>query len=232
MESQRHSVPESYHLKRGLGITINNQQVRPSGILHIGGHHGEELEYYERHDVRTVVWIEADPDAFATLKDKVGHRPGHLCIQALITDKDNEDRPFYRHRFGAGNKRGFCSTLPFREESVRNDKMLSRLQTFDVARIRSITLATLARLHGFDPCTFQYLSLNVQGAELMVLEGMNEYLEQIRWIFCDGEADSGVRYEGAPAISEVTAWLESRGFASVWPLQSHDDKGQFYCRQS
>ena len=46
--------------------------VNASGIIHIGGHHGEELDAYNKDsDIKHVVLFEADPDNFKILKQKV-----------------------------------------------------------------------------------------------------------------------------------------------------------------
>lgn len=202
---------------RGLGAEVGGRLVQPTGILHVGGHHGEEAAYYQQHGAQTVVWIEAEPDAFDVLRRNTSSYPGHHCLQALVTDRDGEERPFYRHRFGAGSKRGFCSTLPWNPAVVESDPVLSRLETFAVSRMRSVTLATLLRENGFPPARFQYLSVNVQGAELMVLRGLREYLDSLQWIFCDGELDApSSRYQGAPALSEVADWLAPREFRPAW----------------
>ena len=212
---------------RGLGLEVGGRRVAPTGVIHVGGHHGEEAEYYDAHGARTVAWIEAEPDAFEVLQRRVAHRPGHHCIQALAADRDGEERAFYRHRFPGGKKRGFCSTLPWDRGAVARDPLLSRLETFDVRSMRSITVATALRARHLSPAAFQYLSLNVQGAELLVLRGMGEYLEPIRWIFCDGEPDGSSRYAGAPTTSEVREWLRRRGFQ---PTAAASSRLQFFFR--
>lgn len=213
---------------RGLGRTIGGRLVRPAGVIHVGGHHGEEASYYREHGVSTVVWLEADPDAFGILNRRVGDYPGHHVIHALVADRDGEERTFYRHRFPGGEKRGYCSTLPWNEAAVARDPVLSRLETFDVRPMRAVTAATALRTRGFAPERFQYLSVNVQGAELLVLRGLGDWLPAIQWIFCDGELPGDARrYAGAPAITEVTAWLAVRGFA---PAGAPESRQQLYYR--
>jgi len=214
---------------RGLGLEVGGQTVAPTGVIHVGGHHGEEADYYGAHGARTVAWIEAEPDAFEVLQRRVAHLPGHYCIQALAADRDGEERAFYRHRFPGGQKRGFCSTLPWDPGAVARDPLLSRLETFDVRAMRSITVATALRGRRLAPADFQYLSLNVQGAELLVLRGMGEYLEPIRWIFCDGEPEGASRYAGAPTTTEVREWLRPRGFQ---PMAAAASRLQFFFRVS
>ncbi len=210
-------IQDDSRASRGLGLVLDGAPVQPSGIIHVGGHHGEEAAYYAEHGVRTVVWIEADPDAFDVLTSVTAAYPGHTCIQALAADRDGETRRFYRHRFGDGRKRGFCSTMPWNTSVVERDPVLSRLETFDVREMRALTVATALRERGFQPEQFQYLSVNVQGAELLVLRGLGEFLPALRFIFCDGEDPDSVRYAGAPSIDDVTRWLAPHGFSPAWP---------------
>lgn len=204
--------------ERGLGREFGGRLVRPSGVIHIGGHHGEEAAYYRDHGVQTVVWLEADPDAFEILNSRTAGHPGHHTIHALVADRDGEDRLFYRHRFPGGLKRGYCSTLPWNPSAVARDPVLSRLETFDVRPMRATTVATALAERGFEPATFQYLSVNIQGAELLALRGLGAFLPALQWIFCDGELPGDDRrYAGAPAIGEVADWLAARGFAPAGP---------------
>ena len=84
-----------------------------------------------------------------------------------------------------------------------------------------MTAATALRGRGYTPEQFQYLSVNVQGAELMVLRGLREYLTPIRWIFWEAELDpSTSRYQGAPVVADVGAWLAARGFQAATPFGS------------
>jgi len=208
-------------------VRLDGKPVAPSGVIHVGGHHGEEASYYDAHGVRTVVWFEAEPDAFEVLRRNTAGFPGHHCIHALVADRDGEERSFYRHRFPGGQKRGFCSTLPWNATVVETDAVLSRLETFEVRSMPAVTVATALHAAGYSPAQFQYLSVNVQGAEMLVLRGLGGYLDSIQWVYCDGELDAqSSRYRGAPTIAEVGDWLRPRGFRSVWP----PGRQQFFCR--
>jgi FkbM family methyltransferase len=229
LPSTRVVAPADALALRALGLTFDGQAVAPRGVIHVGGHHGEEAAYYAERGVETVVWIEAEPDAFEVLASVTSAFPGQHCIQALAADRDGEERVFYRHRFGAGAKRGFCSTLPWNEAVVTGDPILSRLETFDVRRVRAITVATALRERGFTPGQFQYLSVNVQGAELLVLRGLGDFLAPLRYVFCDGEDPGNVRYAGAPTIAEVEQWLTPHGFR---PMFSGSPRQQFFLRDA
>lgn len=203
---------------RGLGRTLAGRRVSPRGVIHVGGHHGEEADDYDAHGVARVVWFEAEPDAFEVLSARVAGRPGHACVRALVAGRDGERRPFYRHRFPGGVKRGFCSTLPWNAALVAADPVLSRLETFAVTEMDTVTVATALAERGFAAGDFDYLALNVQGAELMVLEGLGAHLGALQWIFWEAELDEeSRRYDGAPVVADVARWLEARGFAAATP---------------
>lgn len=212
----RHLSPNESQPDRGLGRLLGGRRVLPHGVIHVGGHHGEEADDYDAHRVRRVVWFEAEPDACAVLRQRVAGRPGHTCVEALVADQEGARRAFYRHRFRGGSKRGFCSTLPWNDALVAVDPVLSRLETFDVAIMETVTVAgALGRL-GLPPEDFQYLSVNVQGAELLVLRGLGDYLAHLQWIFWEAELDAeSRRYEGAPVVAEVADWLRARGFRAA-----------------
>ena len=127
---------------------------------------------------------------------------------------------------GRGNKRGFCSMLAWNQAVVSGDALLSRLETFDVATMQTVRVATALRDRGFRPEQFQYASINVQGAELAVLRGFQEYLEPIQWIYCEAELDAAhSRYVGAPTMAEVVDWLQVQGFAAC---EAHGARRVFY----
>ena len=50
-------------------------------ILHIGGHEGEEQGAYEKMGFSEIVWVEAQPDAFAELTKKVDPV---FCLEAAV----------------------------------------------------------------------------------------------------------------------------------------------------
>jgi FkbM family methyltransferase len=214
-------APREYAEAGEVGLGWGSHGVAPSGIIHIGAHHGEEASYYRAQGVRRVVWIEAEPDAFEVLSRHVADYPGHHCIRALVTDREGEERPFFRHRFRGGAKRGFCSVLPLNQSVIGGDALLSRLETFEVTAMRTRTVAALLAEQGFPPDQFQYVAVNVQGAELMVLQGMREYLEAVQWVVCEAEARvESSRYVGAPGLGEIVEWMGTRGFHAVWRTRS------------
>jgi FMN phosphatase YigB (HAD superfamily) len=61
--------------------------IKPNGIIHVGAHLMEERENYLSMGINNIIWIEANPEIFNTIKfdsDK------ELFFNYAISDKDNE----------------------------------------------------------------------------------------------------------------------------------------------
>jgi len=201
----------AYNTARGFGLELDGVKVLPKGVIHAGGHHGEEIPVYDEVGVQQVVWFEAEPDAFKILKTNVGDRKGHHCINVLLTDgNESGKRKFYRNRIGEkGEQRAYSSI--FQLDRTHPFSVIPRIKTFAEIEMETSSIANEMKKLKLPPEEFDYLSVNVQGAELLVLQGMNEYLDSIRWIFCDVEIKQS-RYVGAPLDHEIESWLKRKGF--------------------
>ena len=65
--------------------TINES----TGIIHLGAHRGTEAEIYNWFG-KNVIWIEASPEIFESLKENLFFYKNQKPIQALLNDKDGE----------------------------------------------------------------------------------------------------------------------------------------------
>src|SRR5689334_15164415 len=54
-----------------LTYILNKYNIIPNGVIHIGAHKGEEKEIYNLHNIKNIVWIEANPDLIDCLKENV-----------------------------------------------------------------------------------------------------------------------------------------------------------------
>lgn len=68
--------------------------VHVSGILHLGGHHAEELQAYEELTKGPIVWVEGMAEACQKMREKLAGRSQHLVLQAWIGGRE-EKLPLY-----------------------------------------------------------------------------------------------------------------------------------------
>jgi hypothetical protein len=57
---------------------------KPKGVLHIGGSTGQERFFYAEAGIENVIWVEALPNVFQTLKQNVSGYPKNICLNACI----------------------------------------------------------------------------------------------------------------------------------------------------
>jgi FkbM family methyltransferase len=192
---------------------------RPRVIAHIGAHLAEELSDYEAAAPETIVWVEADPELYARLVAGVEARKSprvrHVCVNALITDVAGEPVRFYHF-----SNDGQSSSIFRAAENLR----LNWPEVHETGRellLCSDTLANVLAAAGIAPEHLDLLVLDVQGAELLALQGCGPYLDHVK--FLEVEASTIPIYEGAPLFRELDPWIAARGFRRLSVVSFHGD---------
>jgi hypothetical protein len=73
-----------------IATAINTFGIKPTGIIHVGSHIGDEKKEYEALGFENRLWIEADPDTYKRIDKKLGRkRPSFQkrdsCLYLLST---------------------------------------------------------------------------------------------------------------------------------------------------
>lgn len=164
----------------------------------------------------------------------VGFEPQRDELRALLgSAKDNET--YLPDVIGDGETHTLYRCFaPGMTSLLKPDKKrLGMFFNFDgLARIigmDTVKTATLDKAIGSKPVDF--LKIDVQGAELMVLQGAEDVLK--RCIAVQVEVSFVPLYEGQPALAQIDWHLRQRGFIphgfsgiKTWPLAGYDDKDQ------
>jgi hypothetical protein len=64
---------------------------KPKNVLHIGAHLGEEVDSYYKYGVEHSLWVEANQDLIIELQSNISKYKNARCINAVLTDADDED---------------------------------------------------------------------------------------------------------------------------------------------
>ncbi len=170
------------------------------GVIHIGAHVGQELELY--HDL-PVIWVEAIPMVFRVLCEKIADYPEHQAFNYLIADGK-------RHRFGIANNAAASSSI---FDLKLHKELWPDVGYVAKTEMESITLAKMIERHDIDLDVYDTLVLDVQGAELMVLQGAGEHMKKFRRVIT--EAADFEAYAGGCQLSDLDLYLDSHGFARM-----------------
>jgi hypothetical protein len=182
-------------------------QSKPSkGVIHVGAHRCEEKKVYKALGIQDTLWIDANDE---------------LCVEnssivnALISNCDDKEVDFI-----ITNNDGMSSSMLELKEHL-----LEHPDCLEVKRVRkkTITLNSLMKRlsKGYD--AYDFLVLDIQGAELLALEGSSEILPHIKVVMT--EVSNKELYRGTALIGNVDAFMNEQGFVSVYENINHHGWG-------
>lgn len=170
-------------------------------VIHIGANDGGERDVYARFKL-TVLWVEALPDMYQTLTANLSRYPAQKAVNALVTDRDGET-----YQFHVSNNSGASSSIYDLQEHKQLWPDVAFTKTIN---LKSTTLPTLLREAGMSAVGFDALILDVQGAELLVIQGAGRVLESLRYI--KAEAADFESYRGCCTVATLSQALKEKGF--------------------
>jgi len=177
--------------------------IPEKGILHIGAHMCEERTLYNTINIgdNNTLWIEAIGEIVAYVK-KINENIN--IVQAVITDKDDEELSFM-----ITNNKESSSIFNFGTHSIEHP------QVFEIERrrLKSITLNTLFDRNNIPHDRYDFINIDIQGAELKALKGAVRILPHIKAIYA--EVNEKMLYEGAALVPELDEYLATFNFKRV-----------------
>lgn len=177
-------------------------RIRPTGVLHIGAHTGQEAPHYRNIGCERMIFIEALAHIFAQLEINLQPYPQATAIKACISDVDDEE-VIFRISSNDGQSSSFLELGLHKQEHpevtmIDEEKLLtSRIDT----------------LFADVPLDCDFLNIDLQGAELHALRGMGNLLHDFKWAYI--EVNKAPVYIGCPLIEEVDAYMAAFGFHRV-----------------
>ena len=175
-----------------------------SGLVHVGANLGQEREYYRLLGL-DVIWVEAIREMYDRLVSNIaGHLRQRAC-QALLTDKDGD-----AYDFNIANNNGASSSiLPMDKHA----ELFPEIEYTEQRRLISTTLQTLLAREEVKLADYQALTIDVEGAEMLVLKGAGEMLKGFRYVKTE-VADFTARV-GSPTKRELADFMDAAGFSPL-----------------
>ena len=172
------------------------QRHSKSGIIHVGANTGQERGVYEKLD-KKVLWMEADPDVHAVLKNNIKHLPKQDSICALILDKQKDVK------FNVSRESGRSSVYGFTDHHF-NDPKFKHTKTIVLSAIR---------LDSINLDSYDTLITDTQGADLNVIKSLGDKIVNFNLIIC--EVFLKECYKNIPLASEYDEYVCAKGFKRV-----------------
>jgi len=194
--------------------TLNNC----SGILHLGAHRGTEAEVYNWFGIN-VIWIEAVPKTFEHLVDNLYFYKNQIALQALLTDKDDQNI-----KFNISNYDAACSSIFQFTEKIKSSEIWSKKdhKMLNSINLKSSRLDTLLQENNIKPENYNHWILDLQGAELLALKGGEESLDFCNSIYI--EVSKINVYSGGVHWNDLKQWLIKKNFQPLSePTKDEED---------
>lgn len=212
-----------------LKYMIRKYRMNVTGIMHVGAHLAEELADYTEQGIYNVVWVEADPLTYEKLLEIVP--PHQYAVQAVVSDQIGQKLTFNRANNGQSS-----SILELGTHETEHPEVVYT-DSFDVV---TATIDDLAwelepkrAIMNMSPRTkkaygvkesprerpknpvdyINMLNLDIQGAELKALQGAEDVLGRIRYIYT--EVNEKELYKGCALLPELDSFLAEHDFKRV-----------------
>lgn len=179
-----------------LDDLVQKYGVQFTGILHVGAHECEEIVEYDKYLRRDcVLWIEAMSDKVEFCKARF---PDILIEQAVVSDCEDSVV------FHISNNGQSSSILDLGTHTVHHPHI------HYVGNYECVTQRLDSILEKYT-IPFNFINIDIQGAELKALKGMD--LSSIQYIYT--EVNSDYVYKGCCLVSEIDEYLGQFGFKRV-----------------
>lgn len=175
-------------------------QLGVRGMIQVGSFVVKEYPILQEVGFTDYIFIEANSLLIDKLKENVD--PGCHIFNELITDVDGKE-----HDFNISNHVQASSILKFNKHKEYYPNLSDVVETI---AMKGITMDSLIKRESIDMNLFNFLMIDVQGAEMFVLRGFEKNLQYIKYIYTELNYD--VMYEGCCLEKDLTAYLKEHGF--------------------
>lgn len=166
-----------------------------NGVIHVGGHFGQEYWDYKTAGIQNIVFFEPVPSSFEVLRKQVPENV--ICYNVAL---------------GNSNTR-IQMNIETANSGQSSSVLVPKLHLVDYPHITFLEKITvdMFRLDDFlqNPKEYNFMNIDVQGYELEVLKGSTNLLKTINYVVC--EVNNCELYENGTLHNEITDFLSEHG---------------------
>jgi FkbM family methyltransferase len=167
--------------------------VKPTGVIHVGLWDFIEYGCYTKLFGNNVVGIEANPNIYQNMSKPVADKWGFKIFNEFVYREDDCVKNFYFAEYGS-------SFYPGQPEWNKVNSI----------KVKTKTLSTLVEENTINMNNYDFLNIDVEGAELDVLIGFEKHLDYINVIDIETSLDD--RCKSGASHDVIVEWLGQRGF--------------------
>lgn len=169
----------------------------PNGVIHVGMWKFEESEDYEYLVGKNVIGIEANPDVYKNFSKVTSDLYGFKSFNFAASDI-NDDYVVL-----------FCN--PFRQDTgTICASSLSDDGEYEIKKVKTKTLDTFVGEININITDFNFLNIDVEGAEYKVLKGFSKNLKNIDYIILETSIND--KFGNNQDLDTIYPFLKDHGF--------------------
>jgi FkbM family methyltransferase len=169
------------------------------GIIHIGGHYGEEIDEYIRNGIQEIVIFEPLSDSFDVLCENIKDLNANIIAHQVALGPEETMATMY-----VSDNEKQSSSLLKPKVHITHHPHVKFPETEEVE---------VKVLDDFDYTEYNFINMDVQGYELEVLKGATETLKHVDYVYCEVNRDEV--YEGNAYVEELDEFLSAYNMERV-----------------
>jgi FkbM family methyltransferase len=181
-------------------ITNKYNLDNTKNILHIGAHECEEKNSYNSEGFKDeqIFWIDGNENLVKKIKSL---NKDIIIYDALISDKDYDEVEFI-----ITNNMQSSSILEL-DEHLKEHPWVYEINRY---KKHTVTIDTLLKNNNIDFKNFEFVNIDIQGAELLALKGMKIMLPFLKYLYL--EVNIKHLYKNCALINEIDTFLKDYNF--------------------
>lgn len=188
-----------------LGLSIPGIK----GVLHVGSHDGAELNYYLSNNINDIIFCEANPEIYKRLVSRCDGLYRVKCYNYAICDRVGQVNFNITNNDSASS-----SILNLKDHRHYYPHIYNQL----TITVPSITIDELFNRESICSDNYNLLNIDIQGAEIMAINGMSNYLMHCDYIY--SEVNFREMYEGCCLIEDFDKYLFNYGFSRFFLIDT------------
>lgn len=177
---------------------------KPKGVIHIGAHLMEERSDYLSYELKNTIWIEANPKVYSQIEFINDGSYSDRVYNYVISDVDNKI-----HNLHITNNGQSSSILELDKHRTHHP----HIYVTEVLNVLSKRIDTLFSENSLDIKNYDFINIDIQGAELLALKGFGDLLNEVKYIYT--EVNTNTLYKECALINEIDEYLTKFGFRRV-----------------
>lgn len=180
---------------------INKYRLNVTGVIHVGGHIGQEIQTYKNNNIENLIIFEPQNIPFQQLTqvvESIGFKNAKLINKALGNSCTKIEM--------ICNDGGLCSSI------LKPKHVLKQYPHIIFDRTEMVEMITMDSVIDINH-VYNFLNMDTQGYELEVLRGAKNTLKSIDYVYT--EVNNTEVYEDNALIEEIDQFLQDYNMIRV-----------------